>query len=199
MSADRIPTMTDRAETRDELAAAASASAARNTPRALPVLAAFVFLACAIYLGLQLGARGDAEDRLGSSTARATTIEGLISQIEEARASGDAGSGPGLGDPIPDLLSRLSSLAERNGVTLGSPRERNVRSADVTELRVTYDARDQQFEGLYAWIESALDTIPGLKVYSVRLSPGRVPRRAAQGSPTGWDATVTFVRLERSS
>lgn len=200
--------MSDRPSTRPDedaraaLSARASADAARNAPRSLPLIAAVALAGTIVYFGMQVQALASANDRLDRQKTNAGQVARLVSEITTLRTQAASGSDTGgVGAPLTDALRRFQTAADRSGVEIGTPNESSEEYDGVTERTYSYRLQGQQIDQALGWIDRAQNSIDGLEVKDIDVRPaGRTVRRGPRGNGntnTGWNVSVTFRRLER--
>jgi hypothetical protein len=176
---------------RYELAASAAASERRARPTHLVVLGALALMVTMIATGLGWRASANAERDLARLQRDAASISSLVAQIESLEAAAAEQSGDDPYTPIPDLLSRLSQLAEQVGLEypLALPKNQEPQTRGSSRLLIyPYTIRDSSLSRVLEWIDQALTRVPGLRVRALKLTP----------SARNWVVEVTLARYERA-
>lgn len=201
--------MARREERRATLAAVASSHERAARPGAPFYAAALLLLAAMVFLGVQLGSRAEAADRLRSEAGSAATVEQLALEIETARARAAATPTASRSDrfaPITDLLSRLERAAERAGIVrpgenfLPDTNRSVVPEDGFATKQIGYRLSDTSPEQAFEFIDYALRQAPGMHVRAFAASIGRPSargRRAATGNES-WNFEIEFERTERA-
>jgi hypothetical protein len=169
---------------------AASAQEKRNRPVALPLMAAVVLVASLIFAVYSLSARNEAM----RARAKGMSDEVAVKQMAEEwdallRQERDA-PGLGLGDKMPNLLSRMENLAREAGLkaTPANPRTSPDSRPGIVVTTYSYAAvKDASLVALMEWVRKATE-IPGMEVTELKL----------KAEPTDWTVDVTFRRWERA-
>lgn len=185
----------DAARTLDELRLDMTASAAgverRHRPTGWVVLGILLLLGGAVALGLAVGARVRA-DRLAEKAERDARELVALSARLEALESAAGTSGESLGEPIPNILSRIQRVGTQAGLRSEPTAPRSGRQGERARQAVRYDyvyeARDESADALLRWARLACEEIPGLEVAELRLSPEQ----------NQWYLQIIFSRWERT-
>ena len=177
-------------EGRFELAMAASAQEKRNRPVALPALALAVLAAGLVFAVWSLSARNAAiGERLKAQGDEAAVTQMARDWEELLRQEKDA-PGLGLGERMPNLLSRMETLAREAGLkaTPANPQASPDQRPGIVVTTYSYRAvKDTSLTALMEWVRRATE-IPGMEVTELKL----------KAEPTDWSADVTFRRWERA-
>lgn len=125
---------------------------------------------------------------------RVVAIEQSFAAIETRKNQGATG----VQEPLPDILSRLERAATDVGMAKPAfPNDDAKEQNGVIDRRLTYTIRGEPLESTLAWIDLAMQRIPGLEVHDIKL----IINPAGQGGNTesSWIVTVTLARWERPS
>jgi hypothetical protein len=184
-------------EARFELALAAGARERRNRPLWLVagalVLAIVIAVAALTGLLAHRSARSQLERRLQELAA----VEHMAAQFRSLDAVAAQAGQSQLGDPIPQLRSRLEALATRAGfATAPLPRNEDTTPAGngVVIRRWSYfDVREPSLATILEWLRLATQDlgsrIQGLEIDSLTLKPVN----------NTWNMNLTLRRWERAS
>jgi len=178
------------ADDRYELAARASSHERASRPTHLVVFALVLFMAALVTLALAWRASAGAESSLRAAQSSSAEIERLLTRINELEAAAAEQTGDDPYRPIPDLLTRLTRLAEQVGLEnpLALPENTSPRVfGSSRRLAYPYTIRDASLGRVLEWIETAMDRIPGLRVRKLTLTPNQ----------RNWVVQVTLTRYER--
>lgn len=173
------------------VASVAAASERENRPRHLVLVAAVLLAGALMYLGVEAGERATARRQLKNRVAEAEEIQAMTAELkslDDQVAQNAAGAG-GVGQPMPDVLSRLEGFATEAGLQeqLSHRRGPGRNEGGATLYTYPYEIRDPSLENVMTWLQKSVEGIPGLEVQSVRLRP----------EPTAWSVQVTLSRWER--
>jgi len=178
------------ADDRYELAARASARERASRPTHLIALSLVLFMIATVALALGWRANTGAVASLSESRTRSSEVERLLSRIADLQAAEAQQTGDDPFRPIPDLLTRLTRIAEEVGLEnpLALPENTSPRVfGSSRRLAYPYTIRDSSLERVLEWIERSMDRIPGLRVRELTLTPNR----------RNWVVQVTLSRYER--
>jgi len=162
-----------------ELAAISASAERRNQPRLLILLAGALIVIAAIYAFSGFGAARAAHDRARAQAVSAAQIDRLIERYTNLTESGAEGA---LVERFPvnnRVRSTLESSAEFYGLdtpTLSLRRDRVGLDYPLQRQIVTAQLSDAPLEPALKWINNALNTIDGLFISGVEISP----------TPRGW-------------
>ncbi len=175
-------------------ASMASRAAKPLMPLALGGLALVVGLIALLWTSM---ARAEAVRNLGSQQRtldRVVAIEQSFAAIETRKNQGATG----VHEPLPDILSRLERAATDVGMAKPAfPQDRADDQQGVIDRRLTYTVRDEPLETTLAWIDLAMQRIPGLEVHDIKLVIS--PSGRGGNTENSWIVTVTLARWERPS
>lgn len=165
-----------------------------NRPTYLLVGAAVLLLVSTAALLWSWKAKASAESQLELELGLGQQFVDAAKQLHGLDAAPK--SGPRANDPIADMNSRMQAAATRAGIAkdttsklIAAPGRDNTRSGNAVRKRFQYtNVREPTLEPLINWLTTAVEEVPGLKVYSLTVKP----------DPTGWIMNVTFTRWERS-
>ncbi|MEL7472355.1 MAG: type II secretion system protein GspM [Planctomycetota bacterium] len=186
----RPPTLSE--DDRFALAARADATERTNRPRWLIGVAGVLLAIAMAYLLFAFGARGAAENSRRQAASQVRTIKGLLQQIEALEsAEPSANAAVPIGERLPDLLSRMESIARRAGLTdaLPIPRETPSENGALRSVKYEYTMRDPRIAPLLRFVEYAQADVPALRVQSILIKPNR----------DRWEMTVAFLRWDRGA
>lgn len=174
---------------RYQLASRADAGARSNRPSHLIAIAGLVLvvtLAVALFAWRSDAAAGR---RMRSRTSELITLRDRAERLSTLQAQLAGSPAEDRNRPIPDLLSRMGSLATEAGLATvpAPPRTANDAFPDARRINYSYTVRDESIENLIGWVELATQRIPGLHARRVMLKP----------QPNAWTLDVTFARFER--
>lgn len=184
--AESIPGLSP--EDRLEIARAAALAERRNRPRALVALSAALLVLAGGSVALGLGARRTASGTLENERRTLGEVRAKVARLEALERAAPEARTPA-GAPIPDLISRVERAAQRAGVTQGplTPNERSEPRGAYTLKLYGYEVTDRSIDALLEWTRGSCAAVPGLEVYSLKLSP--VPN-------AGWSMSVQYSRWE---
>lgn len=172
------------------LAALAEAGTRANRPGHLIAIAALALVATLVVAGVAW--RSDARAaRLERNAARdLTTLRASAERLGELESRVATSPEVDRNRPIPDVLSRLGSLAREAGLDPVPPIP--AQSADVgnNARRLNYaysNLRTPSLDALLRWVNLCTERIPGMHVRVLIVRP----------TPTIWSVDVTFARYER--
>lgn len=179
------------AQRRDDLAAAAQRSAAKNHPRSMVLLALMVLTLAVLWFSVSYKRHADAKDQLETLTdkANATMREAAkLKLYRELKAEKDRDSG---GAAAGSWLGQLEAFGPAVGLTkpLTVPSTRTDRPAGKpTRTTATYTIRDENLGAMLAWVDKATTEVPGVEGTSMLVKP----------EAEVWMMTVVLVRYERT-
>jgi hypothetical protein len=179
------------ADERYELALAGDASARRNRPSHLVVIAGAVFIAACAALGFTSCRASEAADDLDRRTSQRDEIATLLAQLAAAEARGTDPTAA-LTAPYTGFRSTMEELASEVGIGGSLPFPKEDRRPDIPGAnRVTfqYTITNDELEPLLMLLRRATEEIPGTHIASLRV----VPRREQ------WEMSTTFERWERTN
>lgn len=186
----RRATLTD--DDRFDLQYAASATERRNQPRAL-VLGAAALLAVSL-LGVLFGrgALSSAQANIAREQARESEITRLIAQLE----SSDEQSHTQIYEHDDRAKLTIHTATKNAGLTNANkePRSRVDPMGDgVQRISYIYDSSDSlkapSIATLLGAVRASLDSVPGLEVMSIKLTP----------SEKEWSMSITYTRMEKAN
>lgn len=183
-------------EARFELAMSAAARERRNRPRMFLVLGAAAIIVAGVAAAMGLKARGAAREILAEERASTVQAERLLKELAAMQQKDlGAGSGHGIGQPYPNLMSRLEELGQQAGLEKAVKKPVDSKQSggkippDVVVRQYDYsNMNDPSLANLLDWVRKACADVPGLEVYGLTL----------KAEPTGWTFSVTFRRWERT-
>lgn len=181
-------------EARFELAMGASARERRNRPVALVALAGAVLVAAGVFAGWSLSMRGSAIAERARAIRDERAVEALAGEWEELARRQREAPDVRLGDPMPNILSRMEELATGAGLKT-RPTNPQTRVADrrqgvVVNEYIYRTVKDPSLRALMEWVRSAAaEPGMGMEVTDLKLRPEQ---------SGGWTMDVTFRRWERS-
>lgn len=182
------------ADARFELASAAMRRERANRPTTWLVAAALVLVAVLIYLAVAFYKSVNAEKALAREITTTRDVLRMTSEIHALAATATERGRAGIGEPIPDLFSRLQAAARDAGMStdLGAPRTSNDRPSgmpNVNGKRYEYaNVHEESLESVLTWIERSTRSVPGLELHTLALKP----------EPRSWQVRVVFRRWERT-
>lgn len=176
---------------RYEMALASEASARRNRPSHLVVIAGMVFIVACAVLGVTSCRSSEAAADLDRRLSERATIADLLTELKALEGSEDT-SDTAATQPYVGLRSKMEEIARQVGIEgpLAFPRER--RSPDVVGAeRVSYDyaIKGDSLGPLLAFVREATGQIPGMRVSGLTLRPRN----------NLWELDAKFERWERTS
>jgi len=177
-------------DARIALAGAAAASARRNKPRWMLVVAVVGLLVCGGWMMLKMGGVSSADKRLRDQESQLAVVREISANLAAVRKSASDPARQRAGEPLSNILQRIDRAGERNGLDVPIARESADESAGTITRQYIYAISDDSLEALLGWIKEATETVPGLEVSRISLNP--------QGD-RAWQLDVTFVRYERAS
>lgn len=185
----------DAARTLDELRLDMTASAAgverRHRPTGWVVLGILLLVGGAVALGLAVWDRLKADRQAAKAEADARELVALSARLK-ALESAAGTSGESLGEPIPNILSRIQRVGTQAGLRSEPTAPRSGRQGERARQAIRYDydyeARDESPDALLRWAKLSCEEIPGLEVADFRLTP----------EPNQWHLKVIFSRWERT-
>lgn len=175
---------------RYELASRAESQMRRNHPSHLVVLAAMVFLVSLIVLVLAWRTDADAHKKLRDKVYQLGSIKSELATLQRLEQQSATTARNAEFDPIPNMRSRLESIASSvgldslNGVL---PKTSSNTLSNAIKNNYTYTVRDASLENTLAWVQASTEQIPGLRVSSIDIKP----------TNTTWTVQVTLYRYER--
>jgi hypothetical protein len=172
------------------LAARAEAGARSNRPSHLIAIAALALLMTLVVAGFAW--RSDARAaRLERNAARdLTTLRASAERLGELQARVATSPEVDRNRPIPDILSRLGSLAREAGLDPVPPIPTQSSDIGNNARRLNYQYQSLRSPSLAAvlrWVNLCTERIPGMHVRVLIIKP----------APTLWSVDVTFARYER--
>lgn len=175
-------------EARFDLAMAAAAHERRNTPRHLVYLAAAVVLVGGIAALVEARAWSRAARETKAALARQAEVAAEVQEYVELKAkSGGVDKERATFDK---MVSTGERTAEAAGLgKIGKPREPDKPDVQGNLVKRTWaysKIKSAQAGPLLEWVKTMLDEMPGLRVSSIKLSPGE----------QGWTMDVTYAGLE---
>ncbi len=188
-ASSNTPTLSE--ELRYELAESSRLSEHRNQPKGWLVLATLLFLVAGIALMVTLSKREHALKEYRKQIDRLAKVENVKPQFDVIARQQQAGL-PDAYAPIPNILTRieLAATTARLNDALPPPTPTSKTAASgAIERQYKYVVNDPSLEHLLDWIDRAQESVPGLKVSALQLTP----------QANTWKIEVTFVRWERGS
>lgn len=191
-AAASIPDLADR---RFELAVRASRQERANRPTLLLVLAGVVLAGSLVYLAWAALASLRAERALAAEIRNTDNVLRMTAELKALEQAGKERGRSGVGDPIPDIFSRIQAAARDAGMAteLRAPRQTSdprPGMAGVVGKRFEYaNVQEESLESILIWIDRATRAVPGLEVHTIALKP----------EPRAWTVRVVFRRWERTS
>lgn len=189
------PTARLTEDDRYELAARAEAGSRANRPTHLVTLGLVVLCVslCAAVLGWSADARAAGD--LGKRSRELALIKDRAGRLADLNAQAATAGAEDLNRPIPDMLSRLQSLAREAGLTVlpEVPRTETESFTDARRVNYRYSVRDRSqlrdpsLEKMLAWVSLVVERIPGMHVRQIALTP----------AANAWTMEITFARFER--
>jgi hypothetical protein len=177
-------------EGRFELAMAASAQEKRNRPLGLPLLACVVLVASLVFAVWSLSARNAAMRERARAESDDVAVRQMTGDWEALRVQERDAPGLGLGERMPNLLSRMENLAREAGLKNTPANPQTSPDARPGIVVTTYSYRtvkDASLAALMEWVRKATE-IPGMEVTELKL----------KAEATEWSVDVTFRRWERA-
>lgn len=182
-------------ETRLEASTAAGRAERRNRPKHLLLLAFALLVFAAGLLGWSVLARARAAATLREERALAEKVRDITAQFNELKTDSEQSSTsrPKFGESIFNRPSRFQELAASAGLknTGFVPQRKTADPAvnGVQRRRLEFELKDESLDALLNWMKMAVEDIPGLEVFSVRLRP----------EANQWALNVEFSRWERTT
>lgn len=172
------------------LAARAESGARANRPGHLIAIAALVLLVTLVVAGVAWRADARAA-RLERTAARdLTTLRASAERLGELQARVATSPEVDRNRPIPDILSRLGSLAREAGLDPAPPIPSQNADVGDNARRLSYaysNLRTPSLEALLRWINLCTERIPGMHVRVLIIRP----------AANLWSVDITFARYER--
>jgi hypothetical protein len=178
-------------DARLEQAAQAARTARRNQPRGLLVASGVLLLAMALYVLFALASRNSAAEAMESAKARAEEAVRYAGELKALRAM--AQTNPGATASATQLRSRLEQAGVESGLSkvVPLPNERTetlIPGLGSRQYKYDYELTDPNLAALLAWVERAVEVVPGLEVYGISLRP----------EANHWRLRVTFSRWQKT-
>jgi cell division protein FtsB len=177
---------------RAELAAIAARTQHANQPRNVVLLAGLLAAVAILILSVAWRANASALEQAELAQDRARAAASKAAELRALEQAGATRSSE-VNEPIARMLSRI----ERAGVDAGLKNQIPVpgqragtveRRLGTRQMQLTYQLRDPSFEALARFMQRAVQEVPGLEVYSIRIRPEQ----------QNWFLEVVFSRWERA-
>lgn len=177
-------------EARFELGMAASARERRNSPRHLVYLAGVLVVVGAVACLVEWRSWSRAGREARVAMERQASVAAQVKEYVELRAKSGGTDKERVG--FDKMVSTGERLAEAAGLgKIAKPRTPDKLVAEGGLLKPTWiysKVKSAEAEPLMDWVKSMLDEMPGLRVSSIRLTPG----------DKGWTMDVTYAAVERA-
>ncbi len=175
---------------RYSLATRAESGTRANRPTHLVALGALALLLTVTVTAFAWRADARAARQLRNASFEVDNIRLRAERLAELRAVQAAAPTDDRYRPIPDILSRMSNIAREAGIqgTLSVPTTGT--NPYQESRRITYrymGLRLESLEPLAAWVNLAMQRIPGLHVIGVKIVP----------QANAWQVDIIFARFER--
>lgn len=181
-------------DARFELASLAARRERANRPTLWLVAAGALLVAMLAYLAVAFVQSVNAEKALRKEIATTQDVLRMADELRTLdRAAKDRGKA-GVGEPIPDMFSRIQTAARDAGMAtdLGAPRSTNEPRSSVPNVigkRFEYsNVHEESLESVLSWIDRSTRSVPGLELHTLTLKP----------EPRSWQVRVVFRRWERT-
>lgn len=175
---------------RYSLATRAEAGTRANRPTHLVALGAIVLLLTLTVAAFAWRSDARAARQLRNASFELDNIRLRADRLAELRAVQAAAPTDDRYRPIPDILSRMSTIAREAGIegTLSVPTTATTPFQESRRITYRYlGLRMNSLEPLANWVNQAGQQIPGLHVVGVKIVP----------QANAWQADIIFARFER--
>ena len=176
---------------------AAAATAERNQPRWMLVLAAGALVVSLVWLVLAVWMRSNAARMVVVQKELTADVLTAIAMLNAAASEQESALGGDRLRPNPLLASEIERIAKESnvvGATVTEAQDQRAGPAGVRRERYAMsNMPPTQLEDVLNWINKATSELQGLELSSLEL----VPATATYDGKPRWSGTVAFTRWER--
>ena len=174
---------------RYEMASRAQSQQRRNHPTHLVLLGVVVLAVSLIVLAFAWRSDSKAHKDLLNKSFKLDSIKSEIATLDALQAQSESTGRNAEFDKITDMISRQDSIAASVGLggALGLPKTNSQKKGNAILSEYTYSVQDISLEKMLAWVQAAIQQIPGLKISMIEVRPVN----------TNWSLKVTMYRFER--